>query len=102
METYKALIFDLGKVIFDLSFDNVFHCWATASGQQADALKSKFQFDALFDEFEKGEVSNEKFRTEISRRLDLTLTDQVFDEGWCALYLDAYEGIDELLVSLKN
>lgn len=102
MSAYKALIFDLGKVVFDLSFDNVFRFWASASGQQADALKSRFQFAGLFDEFEKGEVSNEEFRAEISRRLGLTLTDQVFDEGWCALYLDAYEGIDELLGSLKN
>jgi epoxide hydrolase-like predicted phosphatase len=102
MAAYKALIFDLGKVVFDLSFDNVFRFWASASGQQADALKSKFQFADLFDEFEKGKVSNEEFRAEISRRLDLTLTDQAFDEGWCALYLDAYEGIDELLGSLRN
>jgi len=102
MKTYEALIFDLGKVVFDLSFDNVFHCWAAASGQQAAVLKSKFQFDDFFDEFEKGDIADEEFRAEISRRLDLTLTDQVFDEGWCALYLDAYEGIDELLGSLKN
>ncbi len=102
METYKALIFDLGKVVFDLSFDNVFQFWALASGQRVDAIKDKFQFDELFDEFEKGEVLNEEFRTEISRRLNLKLTDKVFDEGWCALYLDTYEGINTLLSSLKR
>ena len=102
MEAYEALIFDLGKVVFDLSFDKIFQFWASASGQQADALKSKFQFDVLFDEFERGEISNKEFRTEISQRLDLELTDKIFDEGWCSLYLDAYEGIDDLLISLKN
>ncbi len=102
METYEALIFDLGKVVFDLSFDKVFQFWASASGQQASVIKDKFQFDNLFDDFEKGEASNKEFRAEISRRLDLTLTDTVFDEGWCALYLDAYEGISELLGSLKK
>ena len=102
MNTYKALVFDLGKVVFDLSFDNVFRHWASASGQSIGAIKSRFQFDAFFDEFEKGEVSNKEFRAEISRRLDLALTDAEFDAGWCALYLDAYEGINELLGSLKN
>lgn len=102
METYKALIFDLGKVVFDLSFDNVFQFWASASGQQADAITGKFQFDDLFDEFERDEVSAKEFRSELSRRLGLKLTDNVFDAGWCSLYLATYAGIDELLSSLKE
>ena len=102
MESYKALIFDLGKVVFDLSFDRVFQFWASASGQQADDIKGRFQFDELFDRFERGEVSNEEFRVDISQRLSLKLTNEVFDEGWCALYLDAYEGINELLGSLRK
>lgn len=28
MTTYKAVIFDLGKVIFDVSFDKTFQCGA--------------------------------------------------------------------------
>jgi epoxide hydrolase-like predicted phosphatase len=102
MESYKALIFDLGKVVFDLSFDQVFQYWASASGQQADAIKDSFQFDEFFDKFERGEVSNNLFRTKISQRLNLQLTDEVFDEGWCSLYLDTYAGIDTLLRSLQE
>lgn len=102
MATYEALIFDLGKVVFDLSFDRVFQFWASASGQQVATIKGKFQFDEFFAEFERGEVSNEDFRAEISRRLGLEFADQVFDEGWCSLYLDTYERIDELLNNLKK
>ena len=102
MAAYEALIFDLGKVVFDLSFDRVFQSWAAASGQEADVLKHQFQFDELFDAFERGEVSNEVFRVEISRRLGFHLSNEAFDEGWCALYLDPYDGIDELLNSLKQ
>lgn len=102
MKTYEALIFDLGKVVFDLSFDRIFHFWAVASGQKADAIKGKFQVDEFFDEFEKGNVSNEAFRAEVSKCLNLTLANEVFDEGWCSLYLDVYEGIDKLLSSLKK
>jgi len=102
MAAYEALIFDLGKVVFDLSFDRVFQFWAAASGQQAAALKDKFQFDEFFDAFERGAITEEVFRAEISRRLCLELADHLFDEGWCALYLDVYEGVDELLSSLKK
>ncbi|MGI4760352.1 MAG: HAD family hydrolase [Janthinobacterium lividum] len=102
MATCEALIFDLGKVVFDLSFDKVFQFWATASGQPVSAIESRFQFDELFDEFERGEISAPAFRAEISRRLNLELTDEIFDKGWCALYLTVYEGIDELLNNLKK
>jgi len=102
METYEALIFDLGKVVFDLSFDKVFQFWASASGQKAETLKGKFQFNEFFDEFEKGEISDATFRAEISQHLSLKLSHNVFDEGWCSLYLDVYEGINELLSGLKK
>lgn len=101
MTEFKALIFDLGKVVFDLSFDRVFQSWATSSSEQFEEIKSKFQFDQLFDKFEKNEVSAEEFRTSISKRLNLKLNDTDFDNGWCDLYLDIYEDIDNLLTELK-
>ena len=99
---YKALIFDLGKVVFDLSFDRVFQFWADTSGKNYAEIKGRFRFDEIFDKFEKGDISPEEFRSTISERLGLTLTDQEFDGGWCDLYLDAYWGIDKLLVELKQ
>lgn len=102
MTTYKALIFDLGKVVFDLSFDRVFQYWANASTGQYDELKGKFWFDDSFNKFEKAEITPKEFRAAISERLGLTLTDQMFDAGWCDLYLDTYPGIDSLLASLKE
>lgn len=102
MTPYKALIFDLGKVVFDLSFDRVFHAWAKASNKPADELKAAFQFDELFDQFEKAAVTPQHFRGELSKRLGLALTDHAFDAGWCGLYLATYSGIDGLLAQLKK
>ena len=102
MNTYKAIIFDLGKVIFDLSFDRVFQYWSLASNKGIEELKDKFRFDSIFDRFEKGDITPEDFRVEISKRLYLVLTDQEFDEGWCDLYLDTYRGIDGLLAKLRQ
>lgn len=102
MNTYKAIIFDLGKVVFDLSFDRVFQFWAKASNKQLSEIKDKFQFDAIFDEFEKNEITPKEFRIAVSKKLSLALTDQDFDEGWCDLYLDTYPGIDNLLAKLSQ
>lgn len=102
MTEFKALIFDLGKVVFDLSFNRVFHSWANYSGRQFDDIKSKFQFDLFFDKFEKNEVSAQEFRANVLKRLNLKLTDEDFDNGWCNLYLDIYEDMDNLLTELKS
>lgn len=102
MDSYKAIIFDLGKVVFDLSFDRTFQFWSNASDRQFDDIKNKFQFDTFFDKFEKDEITSGQFRTEISKRLNLKLSDHEFDKGWCDLYLDTYRGIDNLLADLKQ
>ena len=101
MHMCKAIIFDLGKVVFDLSFDRTFQYWATASDRPFEDIKSKFDFDSTFNKFEKGEIASRQFRTDISQRLNLKLSDHEFDKGWCALYLDTYSGIDKVLAELK-
>lgn len=102
MPKFKAIIFDLGKVIFDLSFDRTFESWATNSGKQLDDIKSKFQFGEVSDMFERGEISAGQFRAEVTQSLDLKITDEDFDKGWCDIYLDTYNGVDDLLVNLKS
>ena len=102
MPIYKAIIFDLGKVVFDLSFDRVFQYWSDASGKPFGDIKGKFQFDYIFDQFEKDEISSTQFRNQVSKTLDFKLSDVEFDKGWCYLYLDTYSGIDDLLESLNQ
>jgi putative hydrolase of the HAD superfamily len=102
METFRSIVFDLGKVVFDLSFDRVFKSWATSSGKQFNEIKSRFVFDELSDMFERNEISPEQFRTKVLRRLDVKLSDKDFDKGWCELYLDTYGDIGNLLMGLKR
>ena len=102
MHNYKAIIFDLGKVVFDLSFDNIFQSWANASGKDFSEIKNRFLFDEVIEQFEKAEITATEFRREISYRLGMKITDKEFDKGWCSLYLDCYKGVDSLLSNLKR
>ena len=102
MSELKAIIFDLGKVVFDLSFDRVYEHWAHSSGRHFEEIKGRFVFDAIYDKFEKNEISPKQFRELISQRLDIEISDEDFDNGWCSLYLDTYRGIEDLLISLKQ
>lgn len=102
MTTYKALIFDLGKVVFDVSFDSTFQYWASLSGKPFDEIKNNFKFDTFLGAFERGEISAQAFRESTSKQLNLSLSNHDFDIGWCNLYLEVYDGIDELLSELKT
>lgn len=102
MSDIKVIIFDLGKVVFDLSFDRVFESWAVSAGKDVEVIKNKFVFDEVFEKFERNEISPDQFRSLISERLGMQLTAEEFDKGWCDLYLDPYEGIDNLLKTLKH
>jgi len=102
MTAIKAIIFDLGKVIFDLSFDRVYQSWANSSGREFEEIKSQFGFDDMFNKFEKNEISSMQFRRAILKKLDIELSDEDFDKGWCNLYLDKYPDIDDLLIRLKT
>jgi len=97
----KAIIFDLGKVVFDLSFDRIFQSWANTSRQEFQDIKRKFVFNNLFDQLERNEISSTDFRASISETLSMNLTDEDFDKGWCDLYLDVYYGIEKILMELK-
>lgn len=99
---YKGIIFDLGKVIFDYSFSRAYQFWATVSGKHLDDIKNKFLFDETFERFERGEISIEQFRATISKRLELNVTDEDFDNGWCKTFLDCYDGTNQLLADLKK
>ncbi len=99
---YNTLIFDLGNVIFQFSFDRSFQYWAKASDKSFEEIKEKFKFDEVFNKFERNEISPAEFRKLISARLEINLSDEEFDKGWCNLYMDVFPGIDELLAHLKN
>jgi putative hydrolase of the HAD superfamily len=96
------LLFDLGKVVFDLSFDRVFASWAAGGSAEANALKAAFHTVAEHDRFERGEITPAQFRDAVRMQLALRISDADLDNGWCDLYLDAYPGMEELLGQLSR
>lgn len=99
---YKALIFDLGKVVFDLSFDRVFSAWAASGGSTFEEVRKRFEFNHLFDHFEKDAITPAAFRKEVCDMIELDLEDAAFDDGWCALYMDVYPQAEKMLQDLKQ
>jgi epoxide hydrolase-like predicted phosphatase len=99
---YQVIIFDLGNVIINISFDKIFEYWAQASGFAVKEIKQRFEFDDAYAQFERGSITPTTYRKYILQKLELHLSDDEFDNGWNNLYLDAAPGIAELLQDIKS
>lgn len=99
---YKGIIFDLGNVVFNVDFNRIYVHWAEHSGVSFDKIKNYFESTDYFDLLERGDLSEDEYRSITNKALGMNLPDNVFDEGLTALYLDEFEGINPLLKSLKN
>jgi glucose-1-phosphatase len=98
----KGIIFDLGKVVFDLSEDLIIKNWEASSNKQLIDFRSDLRFIDLSHRFEKADISAVQLRKGVLEILEIDLSDMVFDNGWCSLYLEPYLGINKLLARLKH
>jgi len=99
---YRAIIFDLGNVVINFSFDNIFNHWADVTGVSAYELKRRFVYDEMFCRFERGEIDSSCFRKYVLKKLGIEMSDAEFDEGWNAIYLDIVPGIEYILRDLRR
>jgi len=101
MET-KGIIFDLGGVVFNYSFDNAFKIWAQEIGVSYETIKSNFKFTSDFEKFERNDISSSQFNEALSKQLNSRLNHANFEKGWNSIYKDIIPNIDNLLIQLKQ
>jgi glucose-1-phosphatase len=92
-----ALLFDLGRVVIDIDFGRVLHCWARHAGCEPAQLGERFLRDELYRRHEKGEISDEAFFAGLRSSLGIELSDTQFIEGWNAIFVGEMPGINRLL-----
>ena len=92
-----ALLFDLGRVVLDIDFSRVLHCWARHAGCEPTQLGRRFLRDELYCRHEKGEISDAAFFAGLRSSLGIEISDTQFIEGWNAIFVGVKPGIDQLL-----
>ena len=97
---FKALIFDLGNVIIDISPKNTCDYWADICGIDPMELYVAFPFDETYAQFERGEISPEIFRAHVMKCLNINITERDFIEGWKKILIQLRRNIPELLQHL--
>jgi putative hydrolase of the HAD superfamily len=84
----KNIIFDLGGVIINIDYNKAASAFKNLGIVDFDNFYSKAKQSTLFDEFEKGNISNEEFRNKLRSFLPEGISDAQIDACWNAMLLD--------------
>jgi HAD superfamily hydrolase (TIGR01509 family) len=92
-----VLLFDIGRVVLDISFDRVMASWAGHAGCAPADLASRFVVNDSFKHHEIGRIDDAAFFANLRDTLGVSLTDAQFLEGWNAIFTGEMPGIAPLL-----
>ncbi len=101
MQEPDVLLFDLGAVLIDISFDHVFEAWGSAGGKDPAELKARFEMDASYEAHERGQIHATDYWQSLRERLDIDLSDREFERGWIAIFRGEIAEVTGLLSQLE-
>lgn len=87
MKNIKAIIFDLGGVIYNINYLKTIEEFNKLGISNAEYLYSKKRQSKLFDDFETGQISDYDFLIELQKKTDNASLRQV-KKAWNAMLLD--------------
>jgi len=103
MENIKNIIFDYGNVIFSIDFTLAQQAFGKLGIGNAGHFFGHLQQDAIFDAFDRGEITAAQFRNRLREVTgNAELTDEQIDAAWNSMLLGIADGNHELLLKLKN
>ncbi len=101
MKNIKAIIFDLGAVILNINYQNTIDAFLKLGVKNTSTFYSKKVQTNLFNQIETGEITAEKFLSELQKETNNASINQV-SEAWNAMLLDLPENRLAVIQSLKK
>ena len=103
MQNIKNIIFDYGNVIFSIDFRKAQKAFKLLGITDPDTFFGHRQQDPIFDQFDRGEVTEDEFRQYVREKIgNPAITDQQITDAWNSLLLGIAPGNHELLLKLKE
>ena len=102
MKDYQNIIFDLGGVILDIDYKRTIQSFSNLGIVDASLLYSKSSQNSLFDELEKGNISEEDFYTGIRKLSNRNLTDIEIRDAWNAILIGLPDENVSSIIELKK
>lgn len=98
-----TLILDLGGVLFEIDHDLTKDAFKKLGAPNFANYYAHGHQHNVFDRFETGKISPEKFRVEVKNLLNIPdVSDEEFDIAWNAMLLNFPEERVQLLIDLKR
>ena len=101
MKNIKVIIFDLGGVILNISYQNTIDSFKKLGVTNTDNFYSKKKQTHIFNLIETGEITAEQFLSELQKLTDNATIKEVKD-AWNSMLLDLPESRLDLLRFLKS
>jgi putative hydrolase of the HAD superfamily len=98
----QALLFDLGNVLVDISFDRTFERWGRAAGLEPGQVRDRFCFDAAYERHERGEITALEYFQTLRGSLGIDISDAAFLDGWNAMLVGEVVGVRKLLERVQG
>jgi len=102
MVSPKAIIFDLGNVLLPIDLNLTYEAFARYSTLSSIEISDAIIENELWVPYESGLQSDAEFRSYLRSQLDLTISDDEFDEAFSALLLEFHSGVYEWIASLST
>ena len=98
----EALLFDLGKVVFEFDFERALGHWAPFSALPIEQLRTRFRHDEAYCRHERGEISAAEYFDTLRHGLQLTATDEQIGRGWNGIFTDEIGETLDAIVAAKQ
>jgi glucose-1-phosphatase len=92
-----ALLFDLGRVVFDIDFARAIACWAGHARCDPRRIEERFRQDVSYRRHEVGEIDSIEYFSGVQAACGIAITHEQFLEGWNAIFVGEMPGMADLL-----
>jgi FMN phosphatase YigB (HAD superfamily) len=98
----RALLFDLGGVVFQIDFERAVAIWAERASCDPTCLRTRFAFDDAYEDHERGTLDASAYFAALRLSLGVALTDDDLRAGWNGIYLGPVPGMASILRTARS